>query len=116
MLGEKETSMFKEVKRSRTDLSYTLMAQLTSPLYDFSLMSCSSTSTVDPNKASETSNNLNENISAKEVEVNTNLSEMLLNVFVSAVMSILTDSHFNNIFIVIYFFYYGRGSSAWKTI
>lgn len=70
ILGEKETSVLKEVKRSRTDLSFTLMAQLTSPLYDFSLVKSQQAAVSESgNKTNETTTHLNENMTLKELEV-----------------------------------------------
>lgn len=72
--GEKDPAAVKEVKRSRTDLSFTLMAQLTSPLYDFSLVTSQPSIASDmSNKGNDAPNNLNDNLSFKEIEVSYNL-------------------------------------------
>ncbi|KAK6636982.1 hypothetical protein RUM43_010649 [Polyplax serrata] len=66
--GEKEPGVINDMKRSRTDLSYMLTMQLTSPLYEFPfLKSYPVKNDININKNSDNSINV-ESVSGKEIE------------------------------------------------
>lgn len=66
---EKETNAAKDAKKPRINLTMTFVEQLTTPLFDFSLVKVPSTSSNEGSKAGEFLPSVSDNVGTKEIEV-----------------------------------------------